>query len=44
MRHFGPPHTPDLIPKMEADIQRLCNQLLDKVKGKTRLDVVDDYA
>jgi cytochrome P450 len=44
MRHFGPPHTPDLIPKMEADIQRLCNQLLDKAKGKTRLDVVDDYA
>jgi cytochrome P450 len=44
MRHFGPPHTPDLIPQMEVDIQRLCNQLLDKAKGKTRLDVVDDYA
>ena len=38
MRHFGPPHSPDLIPKMEPDIQRLCNELLDKVKakGKTR--------
>src|SRR5271168_3875723 len=44
MRHFGPPHTPDLIPNMERDISKLCNELLDKAKGKTRLDVVDDYA
>jgi cytochrome P450 len=44
MRHFGPPHTPDLIPSMEPDIQKLCNQLLDKAKGKTRLDLVNDYA
>ena len=44
MRHFGPPHTPDLIPSMEAGIQRLCNELLDKAKGKTRIDLVDDYA
>jgi cytochrome P450 len=44
MRHFGPPHTPDLIPSMGADIQLLCDQLLNKAKGKTRLDVVDDYA
>src|SRR5579863_5462851 len=42
MRHFGPPHTPDLIPSMEPDIRKLCNELLDKAKGKTRLDVVDD--
>ncbi|MEV6135718.1 cytochrome P450 [Nocardia sp. NPDC051990] len=46
MRHFGPPHSPDLIPSMEPGIVRLCNQLLDHIKssGKTRLDVVDDYA
>jgi fatty acid omega-hydroxylase len=46
MRHFGPPHSPDVIPKMEPDIHRLCNELLDnaKAKGETRLDVVDDYA
>jgi fatty acid omega-hydroxylase len=44
MRHFGPPHSPDVIPKMEADIQRLCNELLDKAKGKSRIDIVDDYA
>jgi len=44
MRHFGPPHTPDLIPQMGLDIQRLCNDSLDEAKGKTRIDVVDDYA
>jgi cytochrome P450 len=44
MRHFGPPHSPDLIPKTEKDIQQLCNNLLDKAKGKTRIDVVDEYA
>lgn len=44
MRQFGPPHTPDLIPSMEAPIQKLANELLDKAKGKTRMDVVNDYA
>ena len=44
MRHFGPPHSPDVIPQMEPDIQRLCNELLDKARGKTRIDIVDDYA
>ncbi|MEU1427166.1 cytochrome P450 [Nocardia sp. NPDC005746] len=46
MRHFGPPHSPDVIPGMEPDIARLCNQLLDRIKagGKTGMDVVDDYA
>ena len=46
MRQFGPPHSPDLIPQMEADIQKLCDDSLDKLKasGKTRFDVVDEYA
>lgn len=44
MRQFGPPHTPDLIPSMEAPIQKLANEMLDKLKGKTRMNVVDDYA
>lgn len=46
MRHFGPPHSPDLIPSMEPLIVQLCNELLDKANanGATRLDVVDDYA
>jgi cytochrome P450 len=44
MWHFGPPHTTELIPSTESDIAQLCNELLDKAKGKTRIDVVDDYA
>jgi cytochrome P450 len=46
MRHFGPPHSPDVIPSMEPVILRLCNELLDKAKakGENRIDVVDDYA
>jgi len=46
MRHFGPPHSPDVIPQFETVIQKLCNDSLDKIKasGKTRFDVVDDYA
>jgi fatty acid omega-hydroxylase len=46
MRHFGPPHSPHVIPDMEPYIVRLCNDLLDKVQtgDATRLDVVDDYA
>ncbi|MGF6885681.1 cytochrome P450 [Nocardia sp. GAS34] len=46
MRHFGPPHSPDVIPGAEPDIVRVCNRLLDDLAaaGETRLDVVDDYA
>lgn len=51
MRHFAPPHSPDVIPNMEPDIQRLCNELLDGIKarsieavGANVFDVVDDYA
>ena len=46
MRHFAPPHSPDVIPNMESDIQTLCNDLLDglKAKGSNKFDVVDDYA
>jgi cytochrome P450 len=46
MRHFGPPHSPDVIPNVEPDVQRHCNELLDriKVRGEHRFDVVDDYA
>ena len=46
MRHFGPPHTPDLIPSMEPYVAELANELLDAVKarGTTRMDVVDEFA
>ncbi len=46
MRHFAPPHSPNVIPDMAADIQTLCNDNLDgvKAKGGNTFDVVDDYA
>ena len=46
MRHFGPPHSPDLIPSMAGFVVDLANELLDKVKarGGTRMDVVDDFS
>jgi len=44
MRQFGPPHSPDLIPSMEPECKRIVNALLDKARGKTRIDVVDEYA
>lgn len=44
MRHFGPPHSPELIPSMESKCLAIVNGLLDKAKGKTRIDAVDDYA
>ena len=44
MRHFGPPHAPHVIPDMEPECVRIVNSMLDKAKGKKRIDVVDDYA
>ena len=44
MRHFGPPHSPHVIPNMEPECVRVVNAMLDKAKGKKRIDVVDDYA
>jgi cytochrome P450 len=44
MWHFGPPHAPDLVARQEAEIQRIVNSLLDNFAGKTRIDVVDDFA
>src|ERR1700752_5148024 len=44
MRFFGPPHSPDVIPSQEPLCQRIVNDLLDKAMGKTRMDVVDEFA
>jgi fatty acid omega-hydroxylase len=44
MRFFGPPECPDLIPGMEPSCQRIVNELLDKAMGKSRIDVVDEFA
>lgn len=46
MRHFGPPHTPDLIPSMAGFVGDLANEMLDTVQtgGGTRMDAVEDFA
>jgi fatty acid omega-hydroxylase len=44
MRHFGPPHTPDLVSSLEPAIKHIVTGLLDKLKGKTRIDAVDEFA
>ncbi|MFY1621224.1 hypothetical protein ACN269_33645, partial [Micromonospora sp. WMMD736] len=44
MRFFGPPHSPDVIPSQEPLCQQIVNDLLDKAAGKTRIDIVDDFA
>lgn len=45
MPHFvGPPPSPDRISCLEPDIRRIVDGLLDDMKGKTRIDAVDDFA
>src|SRR5215471_3768670 len=44
MRHFGPPHSTELVSSQEAEIKRIVAGLLDKLKGKKRIDVVDEFA
>ncbi|WP_327386752.1 MULTISPECIES: cytochrome P450 [unclassified Streptomyces] len=43
--HFvGPPHAPHLISNLEPEIHRIVDGLLDRMRGKTRIDAVDDFA
>ncbi|MET7926417.1 cytochrome P450 [Streptomyces sp. NPDC005349] len=43
--HFvGPPHAPHMVSDLEPEIRRLTADLLDNMQGKTRIDVVDDFA
>jgi cytochrome P450 len=44
MRFFGPPDSPDLIPSQEPLCQQIVTELLDKATGKSRIDVVDEFA
>jgi cytochrome P450 len=41
---YGPPHTPGRVAGMEPEIARLTNRLIDPVRGKTQIDIVDDFA
>ncbi|KUN89888.1 cytochrome [Streptomyces bungoensis] len=43
--HFvGPPRSPHLISDLEPEIRRIVAGLLDDMRGKTRIDAVDDFA
>ncbi|MET8454194.1 cytochrome P450 [Streptomyces sp. NPDC005209] len=43
--HFvGPPHAPHAISDLEPEIRRIVDGLLDNMRGKTRIDAVDDFA
>jgi cytochrome P450 len=44
MRHFGPPQTSDLVASQEPAIHRIVAGLLDNLRGKTRIDFVDEFA
>ncbi|UFR01343.1 cytochrome P450 [Streptomyces sp. Go40/10] len=45
MPHFvGPAHAPHLISDLEPDIRRIVGGLLDDMRGRTRIDAVDDFA
>ncbi|MEV0087815.1 cytochrome P450 [Saccharopolyspora sp. NPDC050642] len=41
---FGPPHSPHQISDLEPEIRRIVADLLDNLQGKTRIDVVDEFA
>ncbi|MEU2489784.1 cytochrome P450 [Streptomyces sp. NPDC007883] len=43
--HFvGPPHSPHVISDLEPEIRRIVDGLLDNMRGKTRIDAVDEFA
>ncbi|MDH6129896.1 cytochrome P450 [Kitasatospora sp. GP82] len=44
MRPFGPPHTPGRIDAMHGEIARIADELIAGLRGKDRIDVVDDFA
>jgi cytochrome P450 len=41
---FGPPHTPGRVASLEPDLVCLANRQIDAMRGKTRIDIVDDFA
>ncbi|MFJ3643921.1 cytochrome P450 [Streptomyces sp. NPDC090108] len=44
MRHFGPPHTPDLVTGLEPALAETVGTLIDGFEGSERIDIVDDLA
>lgn len=44
MRHFGPPRCPERIDGMRGKMADKVNSLLDSCRGRTQIDVVDEFA
>jgi cytochrome P450 len=44
MRGFGPPHSPERVFAMQGELKQIANTLIDKMKGKQQIDIVDDFA
>jgi cytochrome P450 len=44
MRPFGPPHSPCRIDAMCGDIAAIARGLIDAMRGRDRIDLVDDFA
>lgn len=43
-RPFGPPHSPGRIDAMRDEITRITDELIESLQGRTRVDIVDDFA
>lgn len=41
---FGPPHTPGRVADMEPELILLANRQIDTIKGRTSIDIVEDFA
>ncbi|MEU4097550.1 cytochrome P450 [Streptomyces sp. NPDC026673] len=44
MRPFGPPHSPGRIDAMRDEIARISGELVDGLRGREHVDIVDDLA
>lgn len=44
MRHFGPPNTPGRVAGMESRMAEIVTGLIDEMRGKSRIDVVEELA
>jgi cytochrome P450 len=44
MRHFGPPHTPDLVDRLQPDLGRLVGDLVDRFPQRGEVDLVEAFA
>lgn len=41
---FGPPHTPGRVAGMEPELVHLASRQIDTLRGKTSIDIVEDFA